>query len=184
MPFFSCPLLESCVGWRAAVPPPYPQNNTPQTTPTHTPARPRTPTLAHPRPRSLTPALTRAIGPGLELDLSLEVNTIGVAVNETFTFISEDGTTDSAILDLVAGPYFRAQALNAALTIESVTLSGNFAFESSQRVVTPGSPAVEALSIAAQGVTVVGVEGLDEMEGTGALLILTDGIAGKILGTG
>ena len=97
-----------------------------------------------------------------------------------------DGASEPEVLELQAGPYLRAQASDAEMSVTvdetTVVLQGNFAFENS--VVDNGTET--ALVIAAEGVSVTGtgLAAVDNMEGTGIIVFLpTGGYAGKVTGT-
>ncbi|HRA75297.1 MAG TPA: hypothetical protein PLE12_03570, partial [Propionicimonas sp.] len=67
---------------------------------------------------------------GFSSDLSLQVNTLGVAVNQTVTFSGADGTAATTrTLTLAKGPYLRLAASNLDFTIGGVALHGDLAFD-------------------------------------------------------
>ncbi|MDB4411102.1 hypothetical protein N9182_00820, partial [bacterium] len=140
----------------------------------------------------LTQALMDEIGGGFTANLRFQINTLGVAVNETFDFINADGQNETTVLSLKKGPFFRAETLpnadgtpGAIITIGGVAIRGDFAFEKGQLRVTPTSAPVEVLSIAAVNVSIApsGDVSTGIMNASGAILFLpavpeNGGIAG------
>ncbi|HXG49304.1 MAG TPA: hypothetical protein VNO52_16895, partial [Methylomirabilota bacterium] len=84
----------------------------------------------------------------LTLDLTVEINNLRVAVDETFVL-----GDDTIHLDLPAGPYLRIAAENVALTLGSVTLTGDFQFEQITRA---GNVRVLRLAMANVSIAVPG----------------------------
>ncbi|MDB4600633.1 hypothetical protein OAG97_02815, partial [Akkermansiaceae bacterium] len=124
----------------------------------------------------LTQALVDQIGGGFNTSLKFQINNLGVAVNETFSFATETGTV-TKVLNLKKGPFFRAEAIGATLTIGDFALIGDFAFEKGQVRLTPTSDSVDALSIAASKVRIDASGDFSDglINATGAIVFITSG---------
>jgi hypothetical protein len=119
------------------------------------------------------------IGSALTLScdtITFEINTLPVAVNETFT----SGTTTEHMV-LPAGKFVRIVAMNAGITISGYTLSGNFYFDQATNTAT----GVKITRMAMTGVNFsdAGLGG-SISNGQGALIITATGVAGQISGRG
>ncbi|MCX5669694.1 MAG: hypothetical protein NTU94_00015, partial [Planctomycetota bacterium] len=114
--------------------------------------------------------------------LTISINRMSAPVKDSFSVGGETLT-----LDLPAGPYVRVEAVGASLTIDTVTLSGNFVFEQA----TSGGPDHNVATVADNfTVTRIGaadvcvtVEGKSLISVQGALVVLPTGVAGVISGT-
>ena len=71
-----------------------------------------------------TPTFTIAEFASITSTVTVDINTTGSAINETIP--TGSGTTT---LTLDAGPFVRVSLLNTQVTIDGVTVSGNFFFE-------------------------------------------------------
>ncbi|MBK8459221.1 MAG: hypothetical protein IPL43_02530 [Micropruina sp.] len=107
--------------------------------------------------------------------IRVEVNTGTAAVTETFN-LGGSSTT----LTLPAGPYVSVRVLGAELDLGTPVLSGNFAFEQGTA---PDGTAITV--VAATEVTVdvtIGTDGATLVDGEGAFVILSTGLAGYLSG--
>ena len=129
----------------------------------------------------LTQALMDEIGGGFTANLRFQINTLGIAVNETFDFINAAGQTEAKVLKLKKGPFFRAETVpntdgtpGALITLGGLAIRGDFAFEKGQLRITPTSAPVEVLSIAAVNVSIAptGDVSTGIMNASGAILFL------------
>ncbi|MEK7414136.1 MAG: hypothetical protein AAB263_12550, partial [Planctomycetota bacterium] len=112
--------------------------------------------------------------------------TVTVAINNTTVAVNENFTVGSETIALVlpAGPYLRVEATGVNLTIAGQSLSGNFAFE---KATTTGANPSSVIRIAATNVSLQLGDGTTNFvsltNGSGAFLITSAGLAGKVGGT-
>jgi len=110
-------------------------------------------------------------------DVSIEINTFLVAVDETFM-------VGVVPIDLVvpAGPFVRITLENAKATIAQALISGNLMFE--QRVIAPVAPAVDDTILTLFALSDVALTVADQglQNGQGAFLASSGGVAGFLTG--
>src|SRR5207247_1006990 len=125
---------------------------------------------------ALTPALRSHLG-GFTIgaDLLFQINNLHIPVHETFGFVDALGVVHTKTLDLPAGPYVRASAFNATLTVAGLTLSGDFFFDRVTRTTGGSSSTVTRIAMASVHIATnsgSGIPGLSSVEG--ALIISSD----------
>ncbi|CAB5080406.1 hypothetical protein D3OALGB2SA_510, partial [Olavius algarvensis associated proteobacterium Delta 3] len=121
--------------------------------------------------------------------IRIQINNLGIAVRETFTFTNAVGDIQTQILDLPAGPYFRAAALNTEILFGGPGLKGDFVFQRAIRAGADGELGTgddETITLVGAANIAFSVDGdflnPDLSGGQGAFAIFDDGIAGFISG--
>ncbi len=113
--------------------------------------------------------------------LNVEFNKLTAAFHQTFTYV--DGATPvTTTIDLQAGPYVRVAAYSVDLTIAGFSaIHGDFFFEQATRTLSGGGTE-QVTKIGAANITFAGIAGAIQ-NARGALVVLSTGVAGVVLGT-
>ncbi len=113
-------------------------------------------------------------------NITLALNTTGVAVQQTATVPNGMGGTTTINVNLPAGPFVRVEADPLSLTVLGQTLTGNFTFEqttdaSQQTIIRVGATNV-TLSLGSPAIVSV-------TNGQGAFILTSSSLAGTLSGT-
>ncbi|PYQ02014.1 MAG: hypothetical protein DMF83_24450, partial [Acidobacteria bacterium] len=134
---------------------------------------------------AITPALqSHLTGFTIGADLLVQINNLAIPVHETFGFVDALGAVHTKTLNLPAGPYVRASAFNASLTVATVALEGNFFFDRVTRTTGGATSTVTRIAMAGVRITNAGasIPGLSSIEGALIIFSARSGVAGTIAG--